>query len=157
LLVPIFVPTMDDGNTNRRDFGKYRVFNPNSGKFKIVNDESANKWYTSFRELMDTKKNPDETHYLWLDKASLANMRCELSKTPTVTDFNIWWGAYEASTRFRTRTEHLGGKLTLMFYVPDAPKRLRKMAQAAYDTAVPCPPGQNCDSGNELEYDPLKK
>ncbi|MES2374869.1 MAG: hypothetical protein V4557_19990 [Bacteroidota bacterium] len=166
MIFPIFVLTKADGSAYHRDFGSYYIFDLKTKSVVPVQKSSAQTWYDHFKYGMDMLK--EEVHTLWYDTADLNTWRrdilCQQQTNAAIKTITMKWGVYEKDIvdpvkkkmpikkgALIKKTIPTTGRLLLLFYIPNAISTKEFDAvKGAYDTAVPCPPGSNCD-GDELK------
>jgi hypothetical protein len=154
MIFPIFVLTKAADSALHRDFGSYYIFNPHTQSLVPVEKASAQIWYDHFKYGLDMHKN--EVHTLWYDMADLIAWRkdiwCQQQQDNTIKTITMKWAVYEKDIDDPIKKKYTiptKDRLTLLFFVPYARRQALK-DDGAYDTAVPCPPGSNCD-GDELK------
>ena len=150
-LVPIYVFTLRIGTgPERADFGPYYIYDPQFKKFVKISQPNAEALYRHF--VHDLEMGTDEVHTLWYPKDRLtkwmADICCQQSRNPPkpINTIKLDWAVYEKNINDPITGANIltDKKLTLLFSIPNANPMARKVT-GDYDTAVPCPPGQNCD------------
>ncbi len=150
ILVPIFVLTKQQDTVAHHDCSGYYIFDPRTQLLVPVLKESVRIWVNNYRKNLDMVT--DETRSLWFNKADVVQWKnvldCRKKCYPAMKEMIMYWGIYEADADGMTGIKN---KLTLLFYVPGEPDSYKGRFGdgGAYDTSVPCPPGDNC-SGDEF-------
>ena len=156
LVVPIFVFTHQHDTVMHRDFGAYYIFNPHSNSLVTIDIKSAQAWIKHFRK--DLEIDRLEVLKLWYDLSRLKGWEADIACQRSVAGNNIDsisldWGIYDSNIKDPSDGKTLIttiNRFTMLFNVPNARPAAYKLT-GDYDTAVPCPPGQNCD-GDNLNY-----
>lgn len=151
-LVPIYAFTNRKSGKDQIDItDQYYLYNPLQKKFENIPFAYAKSLHQHFSKKL--KLDVTEVHALWYPMAKLTEWMNDICCQQTTTgnainSIILDWAVYEknvpdpvAGGELKTK-----GKLTLLFKIPNA-RPMNKKDDGAYDTAVPCPPGQNCNDG----------
>jgi hypothetical protein len=179
ILVPIFVPTLDDENGFHQDQPYYYIIDMDGLSMQSIDVSTARGWvnnyvnhiYNDLSNALPKSHLGSDTRHLWYRGSDLTTLiediNCQIAEHKPITNLNISWGLFDAdfSPGGSVPPMSVLGQITLVFDIPGSTV-LSKQEKAAlikrlnlanksrhfadYDTGVPCPPGQNCDPGPSL-------
>lgn len=154
-LVPIFAFTNNVQGNDQVDIkNAYYIYNPQQNGFISIDFEDAKKLHQHFTK--NLQMHAKETHTLWFRKDKLDEWMDDICCQQrgitgnTIEKIIFDWAVYEKDIKDPITNVDLTtkGRLTLLFMIPNAAEMKKKnILNGGYDTAVPCPPGQNCNDG----------